>query len=87
MPILIMALLALIMFGCIGILLVVAVMMEHSTAQHPARHNRPHSENPDVAAPAGLNFDRPHRQGSPTEDHFPEDQSSKEKVNEHALVG
>ena len=87
MPILIMALLALIMFGCIGILLVVAVMMEHSTAQHPARHNLPHSENPDVAAPAGLNFDRPQRQGLQSEDQFPEDQFSKEKVNEHALVG
>lgn len=54
MPILIMALLALIMFGCIGILLVVAVMMEHSTAQHPARHDLRHSESSNVATPSGL---------------------------------
>jgi hypothetical protein len=35
MPILIMALLALIVFGLIGILLVVAVIMEHSTSAGP----------------------------------------------------
>jgi len=66
MPILIMALLALIIFGTIGILLAVAVIMEHSTAEHPARRHFPHSEISDV----GLSSD----------------QSSKEKVHEHALA-
>ncbi len=66
MPILIMALLALLLFGTIGILLVVAVIMEHNPAEHPARRHFPHSEISNVA---------------------PSDQSSKEKVNEHALVG
>jgi len=66
MPILIMALLALFVFGTIGILLVIAVMMEHSTAEHPPRRHLPHSESSDVT---------------------PSNQSSKEKVHEHALVG
>ncbi|MGA8491535.1 MAG: hypothetical protein WB711_14000 [Terriglobales bacterium] len=38
MPILIMALLALIIFGTIGILLVVAVIMEHSQPDGPPKH-------------------------------------------------
>lgn len=42
MPILVMAVLALIVFGTIGILLVVAVIMEHSTMEHPARRPLPH---------------------------------------------
>lgn len=66
MPILVMALLALFIFGTIGILLVVAVIMEHSPAEHPARRHFPHSETPSVT---------------------PSDQTSKEKVHEHALVG
>jgi|HubBroStandDraft_6_1064221.scaffolds.fasta_scaffold04958_7 hypothetical protein len=40
MPILVMALLALILFGTIGILLVVAVIMERSPREHPARSHR-----------------------------------------------
>jgi hypothetical protein len=49
MPILVMALLALFIFGTIGILLVVAVIMEHSPGEHPARRHFPHSEISDVA--------------------------------------
>ncbi len=74
MPILVMALLALFVFGTIGILLVIAVMMEHSTAEHPARRHFPHSETSDVAPSHG-------------EEPRGENQSSKEKVHEHALVG
>ena len=74
MPILVMALLALFVFGTIGILLVIAVMMEHSKAEHPARRNLPYSETPDVAPSRG-------------EEPRGENQSSKEKVHEHALVG
>jgi hypothetical protein len=65
-----MALLALIIFGTIGILLAVAVIMEHSTAEHPARRHFPHSEISDVAL----------------SDPLSSDQSSKEKVHEHALA-
>jgi hypothetical protein len=46
MPILIMAVLALVFFGTLGILLVVAVIMEHSPTEHPARGNRSHPETP-----------------------------------------
>ena len=42
MPILIMAVLALIVFGLIGMLLTVAVMMEHSTVEHAAKHHLTH---------------------------------------------
>ena len=48
MPILMMAVLALIVFGMIGILLVVAVMMEHSTMEHPARRPLPPLGSPDI---------------------------------------
>jgi hypothetical protein len=42
MPILVLALLALIIFGTIGILLVVAVMIEHFPGEHSARrHHSP----------------------------------------------
>jgi len=74
MPILVMGVLALIVFGTIGILLVIAVMMEHSTAEHPARRHFPHSETSDIAPSRG-------------EEPRGENQSSKEKVHEHALVG
>jgi hypothetical protein len=66
MPILIMALLALIIFGTIGILLTIAVIMEHSPAEHPSKRHLSHSETSEIALL---------------------DQSSKEKVHEHALVG
>jgi hypothetical protein len=87
-----MAVLALIVFGTIGILLVIAVMMEHSTAEHPARRHLSHSESSGVAPSLGPNSDRPRGESAPAEDHFSEnhrseDHSSKEKVHEHALVG
>jgi len=82
MPILVMGVLALIVFGTIGILLVIAVMMEHSTAEHPARRHFPHSETSDVAPSLNPNIDGPHGEGTRTEG-----ESSKEKVHEHALVG
>ena len=77
MPILIMALLALIIFGTIGILLAVAVIMEHSPAEHPARRHGPHPVSSDVVPSSSLNFDKPRAEGAATE----------ESVREHVTVG
>ena len=77
MPILIMALLALIIFGTIGILLVVAVIMEHSPAEHPARRHYAYAVPSDVARSASPNFDKPRPEGASTE----------ESVREHVTVG
>lgn len=83
MPILVMALLALIMFGLIGVMLSVAVMMEHSTPDvHPARRSASHRVTSDVAHSLNPNFDRPNGEGSPTEN-----LSEEEKLHEHACVG
>jgi hypothetical protein len=60
MPILIMALLALMLFGTIGILLVIAVTIEHSPAEHPARRHFPHSEISDVAHSGDSSKERVH---------------------------
>jgi hypothetical protein len=76
MPILVMAMLALMVFGLIGIMLVVAVMMEHSTPAGPARRNVSHPVTSDVVP-----FDRPRGENTPTEDPSP-----KEKVHEHACT-
>ena len=81
MPILVMALLALIIFGTIGILLVVAVIMEHSPGEHPARRPRSHPVTLDVS-PSLPNFDRARGEGESTEN-----PSTEEKVHEHAYVG
>jgi len=80
MPILIMALLALIIFGTIGILLAVAVIMERSPGEHPARRHR----SPVISdvAPSLRNFDRARGEGESTEN-----TSTEEKVHEHAYVG
>ena len=80
MPILIMALLALIIFGTIGILLAVAVIMEHSPGEHPARRHR--SSVTSDLAPSHRNFDRARAEGESTEN-----PSTEEKVHEHAYVG
>ena len=80
MPILIMALLALILFGLIGIMLAVAVIMEHSPGPHPARGNR--SPVTSGVAPSLKTFDRPRGEGESTEN-----PSAEEKVHEHAYVG
>ena len=83
MPILVMALLALIVFGLIGIMLSVAVMMEHSTPDpHPARRNVLHVVTSDVAPLLNPAIDRPHSGNAPTEI-----TSTKEKVHEHACAG
>ncbi len=79
MPILVMALLALIVFGLIGILLLVAVIMEHSAPAGPARRNASYpgtspSLNPNIEGPRG-------------EDTRPENPSPKETVHEHACTG
>ena len=76
MPILIMALLALIIFGTIGILLVVAVIMEHSPAEHPARRHYPNAVPSDVARSSSPNFDKPRSKGA-----------TEESVREHVTVG
>jgi hypothetical protein len=79
MPILVMALLALIVFGLIGILLVVAVIMEHSAPAGPARRNALYP----VDSPAlKSNLDRPRGVDAP-----PENPSPKERVHEHACTG
>jgi hypothetical protein len=80
MPILIMALLALIIFGTIGILLVVAVIMEQSPGEHPARrHSSPGTSN---VEPSLRDFDRARGDSGSTEN-----PSTEEKVHEHAYVG
>jgi hypothetical protein len=81
MPILVMALLALIIFGLIGIMLAVAVIMEHSTSDpHPARRGASHYVTSGVA-PLLPKFDRPRSEGAPEENQF-----KKEKVHEHACT-
>jgi hypothetical protein len=79
MPILVMALLALMVFGLIGILLVVAVVMEHSTPAGRARRN---ASRPVTSPYLNPNFDRPRGEDAPTEN-----PSAKEKVHEHACTG
>jgi hypothetical protein len=81
MPILVTALIALMMLGTIGILLVVAVIMEHSPGEHPARRDRSHPITPGVA-PSLSNFDRARGEGESTEN-----PPTEEKVHEHALIG
>ena len=51
MPILLMALLALLVFGVIGILLTAAMILEHSKHAHLAKANATHSVPPGVAHP------------------------------------
>ena len=80
MPILVMALLALILFGTIGILPAVAVIMEHSPREHPARRHR--SPVTSDLAPSHRNFDRARAEAESTEN-----PSTEEKVHEHAYVG
>ncbi len=80
MPILIMALLALIIFGTIGILLVVAVIMEQSPGEHPARrHCSPGTSD---VGPSLRDFDIARGEGKSTDN-----PSTEEKVHEHAYVG
>lgn len=81
MPILVMALLALTVFGLIGILLIVAVVLEHSTLARRAKGNAPHPVTNATPSP-NPNFDRPRGEEAPTT----EDQSEKEKVHEHACT-
>jgi hypothetical protein len=82
MPILVMALLALTVFGLIGILLIVAVILEHSTLVRTAKNDDSHPVTTAAAPALNPNFDRPRGEDSPTED-----QSPKEKVHEHACTG
>jgi hypothetical protein len=81
MPILVMAMLALIAFGLIGIMLVVAVLMEHSEPAGPARRSVSHPVTSDVAPFLNPNFDRPRGEDTPIEK-----PSEKEKVHEHACT-
>ena len=83
MPILVMALLALIVFGLIGIMLSVAVMMEHSTPDpHPARPKASLPVTSGVASLLTPCIDRPRKGDAPTEI-----TAAKEKVHEHACTG
>jgi hypothetical protein len=80
MPILVMAMLALIAFGLIGIMLVVAVLMEHSTLARAAKTDA--SQPVTSGAPSlNPNFDGPRGEEPPTEH-----PSAKEKVHEHACT-
>lgn len=80
MPILVMAVLALILFGTIGILLSVAVIMEHSSAEHPTRRPRLRFKNSAVVPALGPKLNAPHEEPA---EHLP----SEEKIHEHAFVG
>jgi hypothetical protein len=82
MPILIMALLALIMFGLVGIMLSVAVMMEHSTPDvHAARHDATHAETSADPPYNGPKTDKVSGESAPIENP-PEEK----KVHEHACA-
>jgi hypothetical protein len=82
MPILVMAMLALTVFGLIGIMLVVAVLMEHSEPAGPARRKVSQAVTSDVTPFLNPSFDRPRGEDAPTEN-----PSEKEKVHEHACTG
>ena len=81
MPMLVMVLLALIMCGTIGILLVVAIIMEHSPGEHPARRQYSHDVTSDGAHSLPI-IDRVRG-----EDESKANPSTEEKVHEHACVG
>ena len=81
MPILVMALLALTVFGLIGILLIVAVVLEHSTQARAAKSNAAHPVTADATPSPNPKFDRPRGEDAPKQD-----QSEKEKVHEHACT-
>jgi hypothetical protein len=82
MPILVMALLALTVFGLIGILLIVAVILEHSTQSRTAESNTLHAVTSGATLFPNPNFHRPRGADSPTES-----LSEKENVHEHACTG
>jgi flagellar basal body-associated protein FliL len=79
MPILVMAILALIVFGLIGIMLLVAVVMEHSKPGRSAKLAASQPLNPGAAPSLKPNIDGPRGEDAPTEN-----LSAKEKVHEHA---
>lgn len=82
MPILVMALLALVVFGLIGILLIVAVILEHSTPASSAKSDAPQPLAPGAVPFLIPNFEPPRGKDTP-----PGTSSSKEKVHEHACTG
>jgi len=82
MPILVMGLLALAVFGLIGILLIAAVILEHSTLPRAARTDALHPVTSGIAPTVNPNFDRPRGEDVPAEN-----PSEKEKVHEHACTG
>jgi hypothetical protein len=82
MPILIMGLLALAIFGLIGIMLVVAMLLEHSTLARAAKSEASHPQTTGAAPVLSPNFDRPRGKDTPTEN-----PSKKENVHEHACAG
>ncbi len=82
MPILVMALLALAAFGLIGIMLVVAVLMEHSTPRRTVKTDASYPVGPGAAPFLNPNFDRPRGAESPKEN-----PSEKENIHEHAGIG
>jgi len=82
MPILVMAMLALIAFGLIGIMLVVAVLMEHSEPAGPPRRKVSADVTSDVNPIFDPSVDRPRGEDTPTQN-----PSAKEKVHEHACTG
>ena len=82
MPILVMALLALTVFGLIGILLIVAVVLEHRTQARAAKDNAAHPVTADATPSLNPIFHTTRGEDAPTPD-----QSEKEKVHEHACTG
>ena len=78
MPILVMAMLALVVFGLIGIMLVVAVMMEHSVPPRPTRL---------IAVPPEIIPSFNPKAGQDRGEDAPAvSPSTKEKVHEHACT-
>ena len=83
MPILVVAVLALAVFGLIAILLLIAMILEHSLITQAAKTDPSYSVTTRTVISLNPNFDRPRGEDTPTDNPSPE----KEKVHEHALVG
>jgi hypothetical protein len=79
MPILVMGMLALIVFGLIGIMLLVAVILEHSAVARAAKTDPSHLVTSGAVPALNPSFDGARGEGAPTEN-----PSAKEKVHEHA---
>ncbi len=83
MPMLIMALLALAVFGLLGFLLAIAMIMEHSMLARAAKTDVSYPATSGPGPSLIPNFDRPRGEDTPAEN----PSTKKEEVHEHACTG